>query len=47
MMLLFASVGGNVWLGYLVWDLTQRFRDVVSDNRRRRRQSEAVDGANL
>jgi hypothetical protein len=47
MMLLFASVGGNVWLGYLVWDLTQRFRDVVSDNRRRRRQSDAVDGANL
>ena len=47
MMLLFASVGGNVWLGYLVWDLTQRFRDVVSDNRRRRRQTEAVDGASL
>lgn len=47
MMLLFASVGGNVWLGYLVWDLTHRFRDVASDNRRRRRQAEAVDGASV
>jgi hypothetical protein len=45
MMLLFASVGGNVWLGYLVWDLTVRFRDVVSDNRRRRRQAEAIETA--